>query len=272
MTMTVQQHKRTSSNSNSSIGSGNNNGMNGIAGGGHHHNHHHNHGHNHHRKPQSKQDLWKGSINKDIGNNVIVQIVGMNSSNHTVYARVDPNCLSSSSSSDSSLAAATNVPIGKVIETMVSEGWKSVAKEILEKHIHVETPDAFPSALQLLQLGSVWILNETAYAAGDNYHAQRLKPSDETNTPDWKDMTLRVHYVPDRFFVAHEVDWTRYCKGLLLDNGCTSATIGGVKAVVPMMGLPDGKDGVIVYEVSRYMVTLCMCAIHDMKCFIFTHA
>ena len=143
---------------------------------------------------------------------------------------------------------------------MVSEGWKSVAKEILEKHIHVETPDAFPSASQLLQLGSVWILNETAYAAGDNYHAQRLKPSDETNTPDWKDMTLRVHYVPDRFFVAHEVDWTRYCKGLLLDNGCTSATIGGVKAVVPMMGLPDGKDGVIVYEVRLWYMILCMCS------------
>ena len=57
-------------------------------------------------------------------------------------------------------------------------------------------------------------------------------------------------YVPDRFFVANEVDWTKYCKGLLLDNGCTSAIIGGKKAVVPMSGLPDGKDGAIVYEVS----------------------
>ena len=57
-------------------------------------------------------------------------------------------------------------------------------------------------------------------------------------------------YVPDRFFVANEVDWTKYCKGLLLDNGCTSALIGGKKAVVPMSGLPDGKDGAIVYEVS----------------------
>ena len=57
-------------------------------------------------------------------------------------------------------------------------------------------------------------------------------------------------YVPDRFFVANEVDWTKYCKGLLLDNGCTSAIVGGKKAVVPMSGLPDGKDGAIVYEVS----------------------
>jgi hypothetical protein len=69
------------------------------------------------------------------------------------------------------------------------------------------------------------------------------------DTPDWKDMTLRVHYVPERFFVAYEVDWTKYCKGLLLD-GCTSAYIGGVKQHVPMTGLPDKKDGVLVYEVS----------------------
>lgn len=169
-------------------------------------------------------------------------MVGMESANHTVYARVDPDC----AASPESLAS---ISIGKVIEIMVDEGWRHVVKDILEKHVHVETADSYPKAGELLQLGAVWLVNETAYAAGDSAHARRLSPKDENDTPDWKDMTLRVHYVPDRFFVAHEFDWTKYCKGLLLDN-CTSAIINGRKAHVPMTGLPDEKDGVIVYEVS----------------------
>ena len=76
-------------------------------------------------------------------------------------------------------------------------------------------------------------------------------------------LSLRVHYVPDRFFVANEYDWSKYCKGLLLDN-CTSATIGGgKKAVVPMMGLPDGKDGVLVYEVIDYVLVHVICILRS---------
>jgi len=166
-------------------------------------------------------------------------MVGMESSSHTVYARVDPSC-------NATPESLSTVPIGKVIEIMVDEEWRHVAKAILEKGVHVE-PDSYPSAAELLKLGAVWLLNETAYAAGDHAHARRLSPKDENDTPDWKDMTLRVHVHPDRFFVAHEVDWTKYCKGLLLDN-CTSAVVGGKKAHVPVMGFPDKKDGVIVYE------------------------
>lgn len=213
-----------------------------------HHHHHHDDCPPHHRKPQSKSDLWKGSLNKDIGNSVVVQIIGMESSNHTVYARVDPNC------SPESLAS---ISIGKVIEITVDEGWRHVVKDILEKHKHVETGDSYPKASELLQLGAVWLVNETAYAAGDSAHARRLSPKDEDDTPDWKDMTLRVHYVPERFFVAHEYDWSKYCKGLLLDN-CTSAIIDGKKAHVPMTGLPDEKDGVIVYEVSTSHEFFCL--------------
>lgn len=165
----------------------------------------------------------------------------MESNNHTCYARVDPSC-------NATPEALASVPIGKVIEIMVDEGWRHVARDILETGVHVETADSYPTAAELLQLGAVWLLNETLYAAGENAHARRLSPKDEDITPDWKDMTLRVHYVPDRFFVAHEVDWSKYCKGLLLDN-CTSAVIGGERALVPMDKLPDGKDGVIVYEV-----------------------
>lgn len=244
--MTGRHHKPTSN--------GDSNSSNGSSGNDNHHHHHHrrdrsNSQHNHdsqtHRKPQSKSDLWKGSINKDIGNSIIVQMVGMESANHTVYARVDPDC----AAYPESLAS---ISIGKVIEIMVDEGWRYVVKDILEKHVHVETADSYPKAGELLQLGAVWLVNETAYAAGDSAHARRLSPKDENDTPDWKDMTLRVHYVPDRFFVAHEFDWTKYCKGLLLDN-CTSAIINGKKAHVPMTGLPDEKDGVIVYEVSTYI-------------------
>lgn len=201
-----------------------------------HHHHQHHHGP---RKAQSKADLWKGSVSRDIGNSVVVQMVGNGS--HTGYARVDPAC----NATPESLAV---VPVIKVIEIMVDEERSLVAKDILEQHIHVDTADTFPSATELLELGAVWLLNETAYAKGENSHARRLALKDETDTPDWKDMTLRVHYNPDRFFVAHEVDWSKYCRGLLLDNGCTSAIIGGKKSVVPMTMLPDAKDGVIVYE------------------------
>ena len=193
------------------------------------------------RKERSKEDLWKGAQEKDIGNNVIVQMIGMESTDHTVYARVDPGCKASAD-------AIKSVPLGKVIEVMVDEGWRHVAKDILEKGKHVE-PDSYPSANELLKLGAVWLLNETAYASGDSAHARRLYEKDEMDTPSWEDMTLRVHYVPDRFHMAHEVDWTKYCRGLLLDNS-VQAYIGQVKAHVPMTGLPDKKDGVIVYEVS----------------------
>lgn len=229
----------SSSSGNGSNGNNNNNGHNRRRGRDRSNSHGHHH-HNHHpRKPQSKKDLWKGSQNKDIGNSVVVQMIGMKSANHTVYARVDPSC----SATPDALAA---VPVGKVIEVMVDEEWRHVAKAILERGVHVEG-DSFPSAAELLKLGAVWLLNETAYAAGDHAHARRLSPKDEMDTPDWKDMTLRVHVHPDRFFVAHEVDWGKYCKGLLLD-GATSAVIGGKKAHVPITGMPDKKDGVIVYE------------------------
>ena len=243
--MTGRQHKLSSNDDSTS--------SNNVSNNAHHHHHPHhsrdqsdsNHQHHHghpNRKPQSKSDLWKDSINKDIGDSIVVQMVGMESANHTVYARVDPDC----AATPESLAS---ISIGKVIEIMVDEGWRHVIKDILEKGMHIETADSFPKAAELLQLGAVWLVNETAYAAGDSAHARRLSPKDEYDTPDWKDMTLRVHYVPDRFFVAHEVDWSKYCKGLLLDN-CTSAIIDGEKAHVPITGFPDEKDGVIVYEVS----------------------
>ena len=137
---------------------------------GHTHHHHSHPGHPHHqgpRRPQSKKDLWRGSVDVDIGDGVVVQMVGMESENHACYARVDP-------SRDASPEALSKVPIGRVIGVMVDEGWKHVARTILERGIHVETADSYLSAAELLQLGAVWLLNETPYAAGENAHARRL--------------------------------------------------------------------------------------------------
>ena len=172
-------------------------------------------------------------------------MIGLDSPSHTVYARVDPACLNTLTPEE---CASRDINVGKVIDVMVTEGHRQTAKSILERGVHVDTADHYPSSTELLQLGAVWLLNETSYAKGDTAHAKRLSPKDAEMVPNWSDMTLRVHYVPDRFFVAFEYDWKKYCKGLLLDGAV--AEVEGKRAVVPVVGLPDEKDGVIVFEVS----------------------
>lgn len=181
----------------------------------------------------SKEDLWKDSFDVQVGG-ATVQLVGLDDqSTHTVYARV---------------AKGSDVSIGTVVESMVDEGWRRVVKDIMENKEHIQI-DSHPSASLLLRLGSVWLLNETAWAEGKGSHAHRLTPKDETRVPDWNDMTLRVYYVPDRFFVADTVDWTKPCRGLLV-GPTTIVQIGDETPHVSVMeGLPDVKDGVIVYEV-----------------------
>ena len=100
----------------------------------------------HHRRPQSKKDLWKGALEVDIGQGVTVQMIGLDSANRTVYARIDPAC----SATPETLAST---PLSKVIEVMVDESHRRLAHQILEKKLHVEV-DSFPNADQLLQLGS----------------------------------------------------------------------------------------------------------------------
>jgi hypothetical protein len=190
---------------------------------------------------RNKSDLWKGALEKDLGNGVIIQMCGLGSENHVVYARMKPTDANGTANHQA-------VTLGTVISTLVDEGHRAIAKSILENHIHVE-PDSYPSASELLNLGSVWILNETLYSSGESAHAKRLSPKDESLVPEWKDMTLRVHYVPDRFHASHEYDWSKGCRGMLLD-GSVAGVVGGARCYVPMSGLPDKKDGVIVYEVS----------------------
>jgi 23S rRNA-/tRNA-specific pseudouridylate synthase len=180
----------------------------------------------------SKEDLWKDALELQVGGST-VQVVGLDDqSTHTAYARV---------------SQGSDVNIGAVVECMVDEGWRRIVKSIMEKKEHVQV-DSHPSASLLLRLGAVWLLNETAWAKGEGSHAQRLTPKDEKRVPDWKDMTLRVYYAPDRFFVADTVDWAKPCRGLLI-GPTTIVKIGDETPHVSVAeGLPDVKDGVIVYE------------------------
>lgn len=209
---------------------------------------------------RSKSDLWRGALEKDLGDGIIIQMCGLGSEGHVVYARMKPaEKLENTGGESPTSAVDTNadgtdgsekkqgVTLGKVIEILVDEGHRSIAKSILEQHVHIQ-PDSYPSAAELLQLGSVWILNETLYSSGSSAHAKRLTLGDVDEVPAWNDMTLRVHYVPDRFHAVHEVDWGKHCRGMLLD-GSVGGAVGGVKVVVPMTGLPDKIDGVLVYEV-----------------------
>lgn len=184
----------------------------------------------------SKEDLWKDALELSVGD-ATIQLVGLDDqSNHIVYARVSKD------------EGSNGVSIGTVVEAMVDEGWRRIIKDILEKKQHVQV-DSHPPASLLLRLGAVWLLNETAWQKGEGSHAHRLTPKDEDRVPDWKDMTLRVYYVPDRFFVADTVDWSKPCRGLLI-GPTTTVKIGDETPHVSVMeGLPDIKDGVIVYEV-----------------------
>jgi hypothetical protein len=180
-----------------------------------------------------KEDLWRDPLVRKVGDSA-VHMTGLGSDCHIVFARV---------------AEGPALSIGTVVDIMVDEGWKQVAKAILEKRVHIQT-DSYPPAKLLLELGAVWLLNETKYTQNHDAHAHRLFAKDETLVPEWKDMTIRVHYVPDRFHAADQCDWTKYCRGLLVGQ-TVEARIGDEVPHVPVPeGLPDTKDGVIVYEVG----------------------
>jgi len=196
---------------------------------------------------RSKEELWKDAVCREVpDSDATVQVTGLGESEiSTVWARVVSS--SSRSGDTTSPSSSPEVTVGKVVELMVEEEFERLVKAILEEHRHVEN-DSHPPAKELLRLGSVWLVNETAYVHGQNPQARLLRECDEALVPDWDNMTLRVHARPDRFFVATEVEWDKYCKGLLLD-GTVEAFVGEEKPHVPGSALPDLKDGAIVYDV-----------------------
>jgi len=189
---------------------------------------------NNNKKTKNKKDLWKDALIKEVGTNCRAEMCGLNSKDHTVYARVVGDFENQS------------ISVGKVLQVMVDEEWDQLIHQILERKQTVEK-DAYPSATGLLELGAVWLLNETLYMSGGGAAAQRLSTKSADLVPDWKDFTLRVHAVPQRYFVAHEYDWTKYCRGRLI-GGTIAVSIDGVSPPVPFSGMPDSKDGVIVYD------------------------
>lgn len=190
-----------------------------------------------------RENLWKGALEIELSTGTL-QITGLTSSNHTVYARVV--CHQNEEEKKEDKVTAT---IKEVVDRVVTESWRNIAKEILQKHSTVSA-DSFPSAEKLLELGAVWLLDETRYCHGEDAHAHRILINNSSGVPDWNNKTLRVYLAPERFFAAYEVDWTKYCRGLLIGG---AVTVNGVERPhpVPVDGLPDGKDGVIVYEVSE---------------------
>jgi len=212
----------------------------------------------------TKADLWQNAttlVLPDDSSTAIQWYEEDPAKNHSaLFARV----VSSSSSSNVDNADNNNaVTIGKVVEAMVDETWKRTAKEILETKKKVK-PDAFPPAHQLLQLGAVWLLNERLYCEGHGSRAHRLTLKDETRVVDWNEYTLRIHIAPERHFAADTVDWSKFCKGLLLPpGGQVEVSIAGTKPHVPIVSegaLPDGdKDGAIVYEVRMFRARVCAC-------------
>eukprot|EP00565_Helicotheca_tamesis_P004731 CAMPEP_0185734698 /NCGR_PEP_ID=MMETSP1171-20130828/23175_1 /TAXON_ID=374046 /ORGANISM="Helicotheca tamensis, Strain CCMP826" /LENGTH=538 /DNA_ID=CAMNT_0028404761 /DNA_START=54 /DNA_END=1670 /DNA_ORIENTATION=- len=205
---------------------------------------------------KTREQLWKGAHEKGLGekyDGAVVQMVGIESAEHTAYARVlfpqkeEKETTPEDTAADTAKDPPPKVTAGKVVDTIVDEEWRHVAKDILEKGEHIEQ-DSYPDAKTLLKLGSVWLLNESTYTGDShNAHAKRLSPEDASMTPDWNDFTLRIHFAPERFHASNEVDWSKYCRGLLV-GAKVDAFIGGEAPHVPVAGLPDDKDGAIVYE------------------------
>jgi hypothetical protein len=210
----------------------------------------------------TKEDLWKHAELKSLKDGWIVELVGVGSKNHTVYARAVPTA-------DYKPFSHPTPSVLQVVEATVDVTWKNVAKHLLEakneydkQRIGMEPWDqgAFPPADRLLQLGAVWLINESSYleeTAKHHHHFKKKrlnKQSDGTQTPDWSVYCVRVHTAPNRYHAAEEFDFSKYCRGLLLTDHSVQV-FKGEKLLeshehVPPSGYPDKKDGVIIYEVS----------------------
>ena len=209
-----------------------------------------------------KEDLWKDASLVDVPDHPNVKIQWFElKEKFVVYARaIFVADTTTTGTPEQPETALSTISVGQVVEIMVDETWKRTAKAILQDKQHFPT-DAFPPAPQLLELGSVWLLNEQRYCQGQGAHAQRLIHSnDATHCPDWTNFTLRIYTRPERHYAANWVDWGKYCKGLLL-NSDISVTIAGVTPHIPIVeggALPDDKDGVIVYEVCFFVLLLLL--------------
>ena len=209
----------------------------------------------HHPHPQvNEEDLWKPAFLVDVPDraDVKIQWCELKEKKFVVYARAvsDSGTAGTFVQEQSHPQSLSSISIGKVVQAMVDETWKRTAKAILEKKKRFPN-DAFPPTKQLLELGSVWLINEESFCRGQRARAHRLHLEDETRCPDWANSMLRIHTWPERHYAANWVDWGKFCKGIWL-NGEVSVSIAGVEPHIPTQSegvLPYDKDGAIVYEV-----------------------
>ena len=228
----------------------------------------------------SKADLWKNAEIKTLTNNSgwIVEMTGLDSKTHTVYARAV-------ATADYKPSVHPIPSVLDVVVSVVDIAWKHVARHIMETNksqpksnessddleevtekevlkVDMDHWDqgAFPPAGRLLELGAVWLVNETSYLnqvkQQKHPHTKKKRLTSEEDgkrQPNWNDYVLRVHYAPDRFHAMDEVEWGKYCRGLLLGDKSVQVFLNGKPLPpsehVPLSGYPDKKDGVIVYEV-----------------------
>lgn len=65
---------------------------------------------------QSKEELWEGALERPVGDGAVVQMIGLESKKHIVYARVVRN-----DDGNNSLSSP-QVTVMSAIQTMVDEG------------------------------------------------------------------------------------------------------------------------------------------------------
>ena len=201
----------------------------------------------------NKEDLWKKAFLVDIPDHPDVTIQWFElKEKFVVHARVISVSKTTTGTFEherSQHQSPSKISVGKVVQIMVDETWKRAVKAILEKRKHFPN-DAFPPAPQLLQWGSVWLLDEYGFCQGRRAHARRLHLEDNNRCPDWTNYMLRIHTWPERHYAADWVDWGKFCNRLWLKSEI-SITVAGVVShiLIDSEGaLPDAKDGAIVYE------------------------
>ena len=174
----------------------------------------------HHPHQQvNEEDLWKPAFLVDVPDraDVKIQWCELKEKKFVVYARAvsDSGTAGTFVQEQSHPQSLSSISIGKVVQAMVDETWKRTAKAILEKKKRFPN-DAFPPTKQLLELGSVWLINEESFCQKQRVRAHRLHLEDETRCPDWANSMLRIHTWPERHYAANWVDWGKFCKGIWL--------------------------------------------------------
>jgi 23S rRNA-/tRNA-specific pseudouridylate synthase len=135
-----------------------------------------------------EEERWKDAVIWDDSNgNLSIEMVGLDSSTGTIFARMTPG------------SDGTSVTLGKLVEVIISH--TASHNQTNERHKHQTTPTAI--AGELIRLGSVWILPKT-----HNAHPQNLPKFRRVFDLGMKNETftvIRVHSTPARFPSSQDI-------------------------------------------------------------------